>query len=248
MPRNIYSKPLIVAAILFITGLSMLIGSLWLEVETGDTNYFGLATIGFMIGLSGVITWIIFGKVNRQFRKTMNKPLLRYQLSETAIKDVVEKNVKELWSTNTASLVLIVFFCILFGLFGFLFAEDWGLFAMICLGIALFMTGAFWIITTYRVRKLRHGSHEVVIAEQGVYVLGHYHSWGLQGSWISDLHYTPADSFGDGELRISYSVVTTAGPKDETVILMVPLEQDPKIPAILEALKPYQRLLRKKKK
>lgn len=248
MPRNIYSKPLIVAAILFITGLSMLIGSLWLEVETGDTNYFGLATIGFMIGLSGVITWIIFGKVNRQFRKTMSHPLLRYQLSESAIKDVVDKNVKELWSTNTASLVLIVFFCILFGLFGFLFADDWGLFAMICLGIALVMTGAFWIITTYRVRKLRRGSHEVVIAEQGVYVLGHYHSWGLQGSWISDLHYTPADNFGDGELRITYSVVTQAGPKDETVILMIPLEQDPKIPAILEALKPYQRLLRKKKK
>lgn len=248
MPRNIYSKPLIAAAILFITGLSMLIGSLWLEVETGDTNYFGLATIGFMIGLSGVITWIIFGKVNRQFRKTMTNPLLRYQLSESAIKEVVDKNVKELWSTNTASLVLIVFFCIVFGLFGFVFAEDWGLFAMICLGIAIFMTGAFWIITTYRVRKLRRGSHEVVIAEQGVYVLGQYHSWGLQGSWISDLHYTPADSFGDGELRITYSVVTNAGPKDETVILMVPLEQDPQIPAILEALKPYQRLLRKKKK
>lgn len=248
MPRNIYSKPLIVAAILFITGLSMLIGSLWLEVETGDTNYFGLATIGFMIGLSGVITWIIFGKVNRQFRKTMSHPLLRYKLSESAIKDVVDKNVKELWSTNTASLVLIVFFCILFGLFGFLFADDWGLFAMICLGIALVMTGAFWIITTYRVRKLRRGSHEVVIAEQGVYVLGQYHSWGLQGSWISDLHYTPADNFGDGELRITYSVVTQAGPKDETVILMIPLEHDPKIPQIIEALKPYQRLLRKKQK
>ena len=248
MPKNIYSKPLIVAAVLFITGLSMLIGSIWLEIETGDTGYFGLATIGFMIAVSGVITWVIFGKVNRQFRKTMMNPLLRYELSASATKDVVEKNVKELWSTNTASLVLIIFFCIVFGLMGLLFGEDGALFAMICIGIAIVMSAAFWIITTYRVRKLRHGSHEVVIAQQGVYVLGQYHSWGLKGSWISDVHHTPADSFGDGELRITYSVLTTAGPKDETVIVMVPIEHDPKIPDVLEVLKPYQHLLRKRQK
>lgn len=248
MPKNLYSKPLIVAAVLFITGLSMLIGSLWLEVETGNTGYFGLATIGFMIFLSGLITWIIYGKINRQFRKTMTHPLLRYELSASATKEVVEKNISELWSTNTASLVLIIFFCVIFGLFGFMFADDWALFAMICIGIAVFMSLAFWIITTYRVRKLRHGSHEVVISAQGVYVLGQYHSWGLKGSWISDLYYTPADSFGDGELRITYSVVTTAGPKDETIILLVPIEHDPRIPEVLEALKPYQRLLRKRKK
>lgn len=246
MPKNLYTKPLIVAVVLFILGMSMLIGSLWLEVETGDTGYFGIATIGFMIGLSGVITWIVYGKVNRQFRKTLSTPLLRYELSAQATKDVIEKNVKELWSTNTAGLALIIFFCVLFGIFGFVFAEDWGLFATICLVLALFMTGAFWIITTYRVNKLRHGSHQVILSEKGVYVLGQYHSWGLKGSWISDLHYTPADQFGDGELRITYSVVTTAGPKDETVIILVPMEQDPKIPQIMEALKPYQRLLRKK--
>jgi hypothetical protein len=246
MPKNLYTKPLIVAAVLFITGMSMLLGSLWLEIETGDTNYFGIATISFMITLSGVITWILFGKVNRQFRKTLANPLLQYTLSPSATKDVIEKNIKELWSTNTASLVLIVFFCLLFGLFGFVFGEDWGVFAMICLGIAIFMTVTFWIITNYRVRKLRHGSHQVILSAQGVYVLGQYHSWGLKGSWISDLYYTPADSFGDGELRITYSVVTTAGPKDETVILLVPMEEDPKIPEVLEAIKPYQRLLRKK--
>ncbi len=246
MPKNLYTKPLIVAVVLFILGMSMLVGSLWLEVETGDTGYFGIATIGFMIGLSGIITWIVYGKVNRQFRKTLAMPLLEYELSAQATKDVIEKNVKELWSTNTASLALIVFFCVLFGIFGFVFAEDWGLFAMICLGLAIFMTLAFWIITTARVNKLRHGSHRVILSERGVYVLGQYHSWGLKGSWISDLHYTPADQFGDGELRITYSVVTTAGPKDETVIILVPMEQDPKIPEIVEALKPYQRLLRKK--
>lgn len=246
MPRTLYTKPLIVAVVLFILGMSMLIGSLWLEVDTGDTGYFGIATIGFMIGLSGVITWIIYGKVNRQFRKTLATPLLRYELSPKATKEVIDKNIKELWSTNTASLALIVFFCVIFGIFGFVFADDWSLFAMICLGLALFMTGAFWIITTARVNKLRHGSHQVILSAQGVYVLGQYHSWGLKGSWISDLYYTPADSFGDGELRITYSVVTTAGPKDETVIILVPMEQDPKIPQVLEAFKPYQRLLRKK--
>lgn len=246
MPKHLYTKPLFVAIVLFILGLSMLVGSLWLEVETGETGYFGLATIGFMIALSGLITWIVFGKVNRQFRKTLAKPLLSFELSEHATKDLIEKNVKELWSTNTASLTLIVFFCILFGIFGFVFADDWGLFATICLILALFMTAAFWIITTYRVRKLRRGSHQVVIAEQGVYVLGQYHSWGLKGSWISELHYTPADQFGDGELRITYSVVTTAGPKDETIIILVPEAVDPQIPAVLEAFKPYQRLLRKK--
>jgi hypothetical protein len=245
MPKNLYTKPLIVAAVLFIAGLSMLITSLWLEVETGDTGYFGVATISFMITLSGVITWILYGKVNRQFRKTLSTPLLHYELSPKATKDVIEKNIKELWSTNTASLVLIVFFCVIFGLFGFVFAEDWGLFAMICLGIAIFMTVAFWIITTYRVRKLRHGSHQVILSAQGVYLLGQYHSWGLKGSWISDLHYTPADDFGDGELRITYSVVTTAGPKDETVMVLVPIEQAPKMPEVLDALKPYQRLIRK---
>lgn len=246
MPKNLYSKPLAVAIVLFILGMSMLIGSLWLEVETGDTGYFGVATISFMITLSGIITWLIYGKVNREFRKTMAKPLLQYTLSPSATKDVIDKNIKELWSTNTASLVLILFFSLIFGLFGFLFAEDWGLFATICLGIALFMTLAFWIITNSRVRKLRHGSYQVILSAQGVYVLGQYHSWGLNGSWISDLHYTPADRFGDGELRITYSTVTTAGPKDETVIILVPLEEDPKIPEVLEAIKPYQRLLRKK--
>ena len=246
MPKNLYSKPIAVAIVLFILGMSMLIGSLWLEVETGDTGYFGVATISFMITLSGIITWLIYGKINRQFQKTMAKPLLQYTLSESATKDVIEKNIKELWSTNTASLVLILFFCLIFGLFGFLFADDWGLFAMICLGLAVFMTVAFWIITSYRVRKLRHGSHQVVLSAQGVYVLGQYHSWGLKGSWVSDLYYTPADSFGDGELRITYSVVTTAGPKDETVILLVPMDVDSKIPEVMEAIKPYQRLLRKK--
>ena len=61
MPRNLYTKPLIVAVVLFILGLSLLLGSLWLEIDTGDMGYFGMATIGFMITLSGVVTWIIYG-------------------------------------------------------------------------------------------------------------------------------------------------------------------------------------------
>jgi Ca2+/H+ antiporter len=39
MPKNLYTKPLIVAVVLFILGMSMLVGSLWKwKPEIPDTS------------------------------------------------------------------------------------------------------------------------------------------------------------------------------------------------------------------
>ena len=106
-----------------------------------------------------------------------------------------------------------------------------------CMAASAFLALAAWLITSYRVRKIRRSGDEVILGRGGAFLNGSFHAWNMPGAGITDLAYEPPGGKQEpGELRIEYAAGIHPAPVTETLILQIPAELEDKIPRVLQAL------------
>ncbi len=231
--KNHYLKPKLFALALLVISLGMIFGGFYMESETYSMNYFGIAFIGIFLSIMALVTFFVYSGLQRKLNNLMDAaPLLAFVLSDQQAQQAIEENNRALKSYNKQIWLTIVFFCILFAVTGPLFAEDWGLWALICLAIAVFFTFVYLIATAYRVNRFKKRDYNVILNQKGVYFMGEYYTFEMPGVWLSQAEYDPDKSL----LTLMVTAATTAGPADSTLIIPIPEEYRNKIETILSEL------------
>lgn len=231
--ENHYLKPKLFALALLVVSLIMIFGGFFMEGETYDMNYFGVAFIGIFLLVMALVTYFVYAGLQRKLNALLDAtPLMAYVLTEEQAQQAIEENNAALKNYNFRIWLTIVAFCLLFAVMGPVFAEDWGLWALICLAIAIFFTFVYFIATAVRVNRFKKADHQVILNEKGVYFMGQYYTFGMPGVWLTQAEYNPQK----GLLTLMVTAATTAGPSDSTLIIPVPSEYQDKIESILGEL------------
>jgi len=231
--KNHYLKPKLFALVLLVISLVMIFGGFFMEGETADMNYFGVAFIGIFVLVMALVTFFVYNGLQHKLNDLLDAdPLLSFDLTEEQAQQAITENNAALKNYNLRIWLTIVGFCALFALTGPLFAEDWGLWALICLAIAGFFTFVYLIATAARVKRFKKADHHVILNEKGVYFMGQYYTFGMPGVWLSLAEYDPQKKL----LTLTVTAATTAGPSDSTVIIPIPDQYTDKIEAILSDL------------
>lgn len=231
--KNHYRKPMLFAGVLLIIALGMVFGGFWMEGETADMNYFGIAFIGIFLVIMALVTFFVYLNLQHKLNDLMKAtPLLAFDLSTEEVQIAIEANNAALKSYNFRIWLTIVGFCALFAVTGPLFAEDWGLWALICLCIAVFFTFVFLIATAVRTKRFKSTDNHVILNEKGIYFMGQYATFTMTGNWLSVAEYDPQKAL----LTLIVSTATTAGPADSTMIIPIPESYRDKIVDILSEL------------
>jgi len=221
----LYRKPFITAGVMAALGFAMIVATAFAVRASGSMNLYAFYVFGFLFILAGAITAIIYGLYEKKFRDTLKNPLLWFRYSPQAGAQVAEKNIAEIKSANKMALLLILFFCALMFVGGFFFGEDGRLFSLISLGIAAFMSLAYLIITSYRVRKLKKGSLLMVLSTEGAYVAGEFHCWNTPASHLNRISFEQTGTPEPGyQIVLSYLAATYPGPSEYHVVVPVPPE------------------------
>lgn len=243
MKDRLFIKPFIVAAIMLVAGVILITLGF---ARSGDANMnnYALAAFGLLLVLAGVITSVMYGALERRYRRLLREgPLMRYTLKADAHQKQIQKNVDELKSKNKALLFVMLFFCFLFAIILPFFVEEKLTMIAICLGLGAFLTIAAWIITSYRIRKLRKGGEEVILGRGGAYLEGSFHAWDMPETGITGLDYEPSTKPGKmGKLTIEYTAQSIPAPLTETIVLLIPDELEDQIPGVLQVLEASQML------
>lgn len=231
--KNHYLKPKLFALALLVISLGMIFGGFFMESETFDMNYFGVAFVGIFLCIMAFVTFFVYNGLQRKLNDLLDAtPLMAFVLTEQQAQQAIEENNTALKSYNKQIWLTIVFFCFLFAVMGPLFAEDWALWAMICLAIAVFFTFVFLIATAYRVNRFKKVDLNVVLNDKGVYFMGQFYTFKMPGVWLSQAEYDPEKAL----LTLMVTAATTAGPADSTVIIPIPDAYKNKIETILAEL------------
>jgi len=231
--KNHYLKPKLVALVLLLISLGMIFGGFFMESETYDMNYFGMAFIGIFLLIMSVVTYFVYNNLQHKLNDLLDAPpLLAFLLSEEEANLAKEENNQALKSYNFRIWLTIVAFCVLFAILGPLFVEQWDLWIMICAAIAVFFTFVFFLATYVRTRKFKTTDRNVILNVKGVYFMGSYYTFGMLGVWLTEAEFDPQTNL----LRLVVTAATTAGPSESIVIIPIPLEHRDKIEAILAEL------------
>lgn len=231
-----FHKPLFVGRLFIILGVSAALTPLYMPYIADDYNIiqwsYAASAFGILFLAAGIIVLIAYGKLNQQFQEGMNgKALLQYTLPDDMLKKTAEKEAKEIKNNNRTILIIMLFFCIPVAvLFPVLFNDI--LFLYIAIGIAIFITLSFFIITSYRVRKAKNSNRLVMLTKKGAYAFGQYHGWGIAGAWLDSAGYDAVKK----RIIIIYKAVSRAGPQSCKVTLPVPAEYGQQAAAAIEIL------------
>lgn len=238
MFRNLYyHKPFTVAFILFILGIGLVIAGALLEASTGSMDYYALIAFGVFFLIASLVTFKMYLRMEKEYRKSMGgKPLLRYTVENNLAKENIERQMKDLKSTNRGLLFIMLFFCAVFGIVLSFLLEDGWIMAVICLGLAAFLFLTERIVTRYRVNKLKKGTDEYVLTENGAVVGGEFHCWNMPGITITSVHYCPSGESKPGILQIEYRGQSLAGENAQRLFLPIPDNLAKQIPEILTTL------------
>jgi hypothetical protein len=232
-------KPYRTALVFLIAGLGMVGGGFILENRTGNMGFYALVMLGILALITAAAIYGVYRALDKRYQHAMGgEPLLRFTLEGARLRDAVQKNIAEIKAKNKAILFVMLFFCALAALVLPFFFEDGYLFVFIGAGMGIFLALAAFVITKYRVKKLRNGTSEFVLAKGGAIIAGEFHAWDMPGASVTRLEYKTAEKRGDGmgRLEITYQAAAVSGTPAEKVIFPIPEEHADKIPAILDAL------------
>lgn len=235
--RYYYRKPFIVASILLLTGIALSISGILMESSSRSMDYYALIAFGFFFVITALVIYFMYFRMEKEYRKSIGgAPLLRYTIENNAKKKNVERQVKDLSSTNRGLLMIMLSFCFIFGItLPFILKDGWVI-AIICLCLAIFLFLAERIITNYRIKKLRNSTGEYILTENGAVIGGEFHSWGLPGFSLSSVDYIPSDSSKLGILQIEYTGQGLAGENVQRLFLPIPKNHEEVITEIIELL------------
>jgi len=235
--RYYYRKPFIVAFVLFMLGLGLLVAGALLEASARSMDYYGLSAVGVFFLIAAFVTAGMYYKMEKEYRKSVGgKPLLRYTVENSVMQENLERQIEDLQSTNRGLLLIMLFFCGLFAIVLPFILEDGGVMVVICLSLAAFLFLAERIITRYRVGKLRKGTGEYVLTENGAVIGGEFHGWNMRGTALTGVEYQPANGSGPGVLQIEYTGQGLAGDNTQRLFLPIPAGLEGKMPEVLTIL------------
>ncbi len=235
--ERLHTIPFITAGVFLLAGI-ILMALGFLRGDDPSMNNYALAAFGLLFLIVAAVIFAMYWAIEKRYRNLLREePLLRYTLKAEAHKAHIEKNIEELKSKNKALLFVMLFFCILFAIILPFFVEEKLTMIAICLGLGAFLTLAAWVITAYRVRKLKRGGEEVILGRGGAFLEGSFHAWDMPGTGITGLEYEPSTMPGKmGKLTIEYTAQSIPAPLTETIVLLIPDGLDNRMPAVIQAL------------
>jgi hypothetical protein len=243
-PPVLHRKPFMVALFLFLAAVALMIWGWYRSGPLSDSNGFGLFFIGFFLVITAVIIAAVYLGQERQYRRAVRQPLLIYQLDPAWSEAAVAKNSAEIKGQNKIMLLVMLFFCALLAIIGLFLGEDGLLFSLIAVCLGAFLTLSAWLITVYRIHKLKAGGHFVLLGLDGALVSGQFHAWSMLGARLDRLSYEPADPSAGrpGDLFIVYSAPGRYGRTTASLHLLVPPDREPEALAAMQQLRQKHRL------
>lgn len=235
----LHIRPFIVSGLIALLSAGAIIYGLYRMQVIGDFDAPGIILIGGFLLLTALVIAIVYGLQEKLFRKTMRQPLMAYSLDAVWLQESIAKNAAEISGQNKLMLFVMLFFCLLLAIIFLFVGEDGPTVSLVMLGLAAFLSISAWIITRYRIRKLRKGGSHVLIGLDGVLFLGQFHTWALPGGRLDQFSYDPPQSDGDsaGVLNLVYSLPGRYSRTRATLQVFVPPELDAQARQTLQRLR-----------
>ena len=227
-----YKKPFITSSVFFVLSLVMMYFG-WTKGED-DMNFFVLFAGGIFFAIIALVTFFVYLGLEQKLKRLLTKDgiLLNYEVSPDLLQEATRQKGEEIKGVNKGLLFIILGFCALFAIFAPMIIdgddEEQMLFRLICIGIGVFMTLAYVIVTSYRVHKLKHANGRVVLARGAALVMGEFHCWDLPLYRLESSEFYVAGTYegmSSAVLKLVYGTITTTGPTKYDVLIPVPGEQ-----------------------
>ena len=226
---KLFKTPIAVASVLLVIGLLCVTNLLYMPFFIPDysgMDYgFALVFLGLFIIITAIVIFYYYGRLNRNFQNMLDgSALLYFVLSKDLYLLFRDKEAKDIKAGNKAVLFIIYVFCIIFGIIFALTIDV--MFLLICLGIAVFFTIVYFLVTAFRTQKVKRSQALVCLNEGGVYLFGQMHAWSLPGSHPVSISFDAAENTGlpCRCILITYSALAYPVPRSETVTVPVPPE------------------------
>ncbi|MEI6132201.1 MAG: hypothetical protein WCQ41_05185 [Bacillota bacterium] len=229
-----YKKPFIVSGIIFLASLLMIYFGWTLAEKTNESNYFAMFAGGIFFAIIALVTFFVYLALEMKLKKMLygQGVLLRYSLGPELLAEAVKQKGEEIKGVNKGILITIIAFCALIAIFAPLIVdgddEERMLFRFICIGIGVFMTLMYLIITIYRVQKLKHADGKIVLSISAALAFGEFHCWDLPMYSLSSSSLYESGSYeglSSAVLKLVYSTITRTGPTYYDILIPVPGEQ-----------------------
>lgn len=209
---------------------------------TDNEGFFALAALGLLLVTSGLVILGIYIGLRRRMSRAFKdaRPLLRYVITTRDHASYAAAEEAEIRSTNRSSLQIALVFCGLVAVIGpFLVKENGIIFTLIGVGLALILTLSYFIITGYRIKKLKNEDREVILTPYGVYVGGEFQTWNLPATFLSEVAYFDSGKYENSPLaliRISYIALSRTIVTPYTILIPVSADMEEKAKAAVKAL------------
>lgn len=242
MRKRVYGKAMKTGWGLTLIGIIGIVAGFKLAGSTGNTGFFALTALGLLLVISGLVTVGVYAAmewgVSQAFHAS--SPLLRFTIAARDYAAFTAAEAAEIRGANKMSLVIALIFCGLVAVGGPFLVKDNGI-IYTCAGAALALILLFfsWIITRYRINKLKTADREVILTPDGAYVGGQFNLWKPPVSFLSEAAYFDAGTYQTGPMaviRITYSAVTRTIVTPYTIVIPVPAGMEEKAKAAVNAL------------
>lgn len=189
----LYKKPYITAVFFIVIGIGAIIFARGSDERLGMDQYAFLFLGGFAV-IIGLVIAVMYGRMEKRFRQAMGQPLLSFTADPESQAGAIARTAVQIRATNLMTLVTIWISCLLIAVAAPFFGRDGWYVSLSMVLLAFVMTLVAWLITRYRINKLKTGSREVILGRYGVYVAGEFHAWDQWGSRLIELRFNPPDS------------------------------------------------------
>jgi hypothetical protein len=224
-PR-LYTTPFVVAWIMLIIGLLGAFNLAYLPLIISDydgmSGGFAIAFVGGFIAIMGIVVFGVYGKLNRDFARMLaGDTLLTYVMPADIYAFFSRKQAEDIKQNNKMVLIMILGFCVLFGVIFGLAVDT--LFIIIFLCIAVFFTIVYFLATAVRTKKVKKSQALVCLSGGGAYIFGEMHSWSIPGTWLNAVSYTDAAAAGlpCPAIQIAYTAMSGIVPQQREVTIPV---------------------------
>ena len=204
----------------FLTALPFLIGM------DGMSGGFALSLVSFFFAISGVIVAIIFGSRAKALDGVVSgKDLLaRWRVDPETRKSAIEREYSEEKKAKAGLFLVVLVITVVIGLVFVLVDREAGPIVFLVLLCVLVLVGLVaWSTPRLRRRRSLRATGEILIAKDGAYVNGMFHTWRLLGARLEQALYTEGTP---PVLAITYSAPVRYGRQNYTFYAPVPAGEE----------------------
>lgn len=164
----LHRRPFIVSGLFALLSAGVIALGIYRLNVLSDFDAPGYILMGILLLVTALTIAVIYGLQEKQFRKAMRQPLMVYTLDPVWLKEIIAKNSAEIRGQNKVMLLVMVFFCALMAIIFLFLGEDGRMVSLVMVGLAAFLALAAWLITQYRIGKLKKGGQHVLLSPDGV--------------------------------------------------------------------------------